>query len=425
MLTDIAVRKAKGEDRPYKKFDKDGLFLLVSPKGVRGWRFKYRFGGKEQQISFGVYPEVSLSEARSRCDAARAQLRDGLNPSAERQRIQAPAVAVSTFEIVAREWHKLQLPRWKPQHGASVLQQLESDVFPDLGAKPIVAITPPMVLATIRTIEARGAIDTARRLRQRMSAIFVYGIASGVCTNDPAAIIASAMAPMKPGGRRPAITNREGVRALLPACDAADGAAVIKLAMRLLALTAVRPGEAAGATWSEFEGLDGDAPFWRIPKERMKGELGTQAEHLVPLSRQAVATIDAIRSITGQGALLFPNRRSQHRPMAGETLSSLLDRAGYKGQHVPHGWRSSFSTIMNEVAEREGSAGDRAIIDLMLAHTPKDQVEKIYNRSAYMPRRRELGQAWADLLMEGMTDPADVISLPHRVPRSCSVAVAA
>lgn len=415
MLTDIAIRKFKGEERAYKKFDKDGLFLLVSPKGVRGWRFKYRFGGKEQQISFGIYPEVSLSEARSRCDAARVQVRDGLNPSAERQRIKAPAAAVSTLEIVAREWHKLQLPRWKPQHGASVPQQLESDVFPDLGAKPIVAITPPMVLATIRTIEARGAIDTARRLRQRMSAIFVYGIASGVCTNDPAAIIARAMAPMKPGGRRPAVTDRDSVRSVLPACDAADGAAVIKLAMRLLALTAVRPGEAAGATWSEFEGLDGDAPLWRIPKERMKGELGSQVEHLVPLSLQAVATIDAIRPITGQGTLLFPNRRSRKRPMAGESLSSLLERAGYKGQHVPHGWRSAFSTIMNEVAERADRPGDRAIIDLMLAHTPKDQVENIYNRSAYMPRRRELGQAWADMLMHGTAEPSAVISLPVRI----------
>ncbi|MFZ4748428.1 MAG: tyrosine-type recombinase/integrase [Sphingomonas sp.] len=415
MLTDIAIRKFKGAERPYKKFDKDGLLLLILPTGVRGWRFKYRFEGKEKQISFGVYPEVSLSEARSRCDAARAQLRNGLNPSAERQRIQAPAVAVSTFESVAREWHKLQLPKWKPQHGASVLAQLESDVFPDLGAKPIVAITPPMVLATIRTIEARGAIDTARRLRQRMSAIFVYGIASGVCANDPAAIIASAMAPMKPGGRRPAITDRESVRAVLPACDAADGAAVIKLAMRLLALTAVRPGEAAGATWVEFEGLDGDAPIWRIPKERMKGELGSQVEHLVPLSRQAVATINAIRPITGQGTLLFPNRRSRKLPMAGQSLSSLLDRAGYKGHHVPHGWRSAFSTIMNEVAEREGRPGDRAIIDLMLAHTSKDPVEKIYNRSAYMPRRRELGQAWADALMQGVAEPAAIVNLPVRV----------
>jgi integrase len=147
----------------------------------------------------------------------------------------------------------------------------------------------------------------------------------------------------------------------------------------------------------------------------MKGELGTQVEHLVPLSRQAVATIDATRPITGQGVLLFPNRRSKQKPMAVDSLSSLLKRAGFKSQHVPHGWRSAFSTIMNEVAEREGRPGDRAIIDLMLAHTPKDQVEKVYNRSAYMQRRRELGQAWADLLMHGTADPCAVISLPVRI----------
>jgi integrase len=411
MLTDVAVRKAKGRDRPYKMGDTGGLFLLVAPSGVRGWRFKYRFAGVEKSLSFGVYPEVSLGEARSRRDEARAQLRDGLNPSEERRRKLAPAAVAQTFEAVARKRHRLQLPKWKREHGANVLQQLESDIFPDLGAKPITDITAPMVLATVRTIEARGAIDTARRLRQRMSAIFVYGIASGVCSNDPANVISRAMAPMKPGGRRPAITGLDGIRAVLLACDAADGAAIIKLAMRLLALTAVRPGELAGAAWSEFEDLDGDAPLWRIPKERMKGELGSQAEHLVPLSLQAVVTINAVRQITGKETLLFPNRRSRQRPMTGEALSCLLDRAGFKGQHVPHGWRSAFSTIMNEVAEREGRPGDRAIIDLMLAHTPKDQVEKIYNRSAYMPRRRELGQAWADLLICPTDDSVSAVSL--------------
>jgi integrase len=392
MLTDVAVRQAKAADKPYKMADGQGLYLLVTTTGGRSWRMDYRFGGKRRTVTFGLYPDVSLVDARRKRDAARKELSEGIDPGAEVEPSAPPAI----FEAVAREWHALNKPRWQPSHAGSVMSQLEQDVFPILGSKVIGTINAPMVLAALRRIEARGAIDTARRLRQRISAVFVYGIASGICIDDPAAIIMRAMAPMKVAGLRPALTTIGDARQIIAACDAADGMPNIKLALRLLALTSVRPGELVGAAWDEFEGLDGDAPLWRIPKSRMKGELGAQFEHWVPLSAQAVATVLAVPR---KGALLFPNRRSPLVPMTGEALSALLARAGYRGRHVPHGWRSTFSTLMNHVVERQGRIEDRAIIDLMLAHTPKSGVEHLYNRSAYMDRRREIAQAWADLIL--------------------------
>jgi integrase len=392
MLTDIAVRKAKAAAKPYKMGDGRGLYLLVMPAGGKSWRMDYRFDEKRRTMTFGRYPEVGLVDARAKRDAARKQINDGIDPGAEVD----PPAPPATFEAVAREWHALNMSRWKPSHAASVMSQMEQDVFPVLGAKAIDTINAPMVLAALRRIEARGAIDTARRLRQRISAVFVYGIASGICADDPAAIIMRAMAPMKVAGLRPALTTIEEARQIIADCDAADGTPNIKLAMRLLALTSVRPGELVGTAWDEFEGLEGDAPLWRIPKERMKGELGAQFEHWVPLSEQAVATIKAVPR---KGALLFPNRRSPLAPMTGDALSALLARAGYRGRHVPHGWRSTFSTHMNHVVERQGRIEDRAIIDLMLAHTPKSGVEHLYNRYAYIDRRREIAQAWADMLL--------------------------
>jgi integrase len=392
MLTDIAVRKAKSATKPYKMGDGKGLYLLVMPAGGKSWRMDYRFGEKRRTMTFGRYPEVGLVDARAKRDAARKQINDGIDPGAEVE----PPAPLATFEAVAREWHALNMSRWKPSHAASVMSQMEQDVFPVLGSKIIDTINAPMVLAALRRIEARGAIDTARRLRQRISAVFVYGIASGICTDDPAAVIMRAMAPMKVAGLRPALTTIEEAGQIIVDCDAADGTAKIKLAMRLLALTSVRPGELVGAAWDEFEGLDDEAPLWRIPKERMKGELGAQFEHWVPLSAQAVATI---KTVPRKGALLFPNRRSPLVPMTGDALSALLARAGYRGRHVPHGWRSTFSTLMNHVVERQGRIEDRAIIDLMLAHTPRSGVEHLYNRYAYMDRRREIAQAWADMLL--------------------------
>ena len=291
------------------------------------------------------------------------------------------------------------LGSWTERHAYDVLTSLERDVFPQLGALPITELGPPAVLAVLRAIEARPAIETARRVRQRMSAVFVYGIASGICQTDPAAIVQGAMAPLIKG-RQPAIVDLDEAREVLRRAEAEPAHPVTKLALRLLALTAVRPGEIRGAAWREFEQLDGDQPLWRIPAARMKMKL----EHLVPLSRQAVAVITAVRSLTGRGPLVFPNARHAHRPMSENAIGYLLNRAGYHSRHVPHGWRATFSTIMNEQYQH-----DRQVIDLMLAHAPKDKTESAYNRAAHMPRRRELAQAWADLLLNDAPDASALV----------------
>jgi integrase len=261
-----------------------------------------------------------------------------------------------------------------------------------------------LVLNLLRAIEARPAIETARRVRQRMSAVFVYAIASGLAITDPAAIVRSAMSPLIKG-RQPAVLELDEARTVLNRAEAIPAHPLTKLAFRLLALSAVRPGEIRGAEWREFEQLDTDEPFWRIPAERMK----MKREHIVPLSRQAAAVIRVTRQLTGRGPLVFPNVRYAHRPMSENAMGYLLNRAGYHSRHVPHGWRATFSTIMNE-----GYRHDRHIIDLILAHAPKDKTESAYNRAAYLGRRTELLQEWADLLLTDAVEPIKLLEGPRR-----------
>jgi integrase len=401
MLTDAAVRGAKPAAKPYKLTDRAGLYLHVTPAGSKLWRLRYEFGRKEKLLSIGPYPDVTLADARDRRDTAKRLLREGRDPSLERKLARTKSLEAQTtsFEPVAREWYARMASSWTERHALDVLTSLERHVFPQLGSLPITEINPPMVLTVLRAIEARPAIETARRVRQRMSAVFVYGIASGICQTDPAAIVQGAMAPLVKG-RQPAIVDLDEAREVLRRAEAEPAHPVTKLALRLLALTAVRPGEIRGAAWREFEQLDSGQPLWRIPATRMK----MKQEHLVPLSQQAVAIITAVRSLTGRGPLVFPNARHAHRPMSENAIGYLLNRAGYHSRHVPHGWRATFSTIMNERYQH-----DRQVIDLMLAHAPKDKTESAYNRAAHMPRRRELAQAWTDLLLADLPEVASLM----------------
>jgi integrase len=405
MLTDAAARAAKPKERAYKLTDGGGLHLFVTPAGGKLWRLRYEIGGKEKLLSIGPYPEVGLARAREARSAAKALLRAGCDPMVEKKAQRAAAGATAgSFEAIARDWHARQAPTWTARHAADVLESLERDVFPRLGAVPIRAITPPMVLSVLRSIGGRPATETARRVRQRMSAVFVYAIASGLGEADPAAIVRGAMAPIMKG-RQPAITDLPDARVVLARTEAAPAHPVTKLANRLLALTVVRPGEIRAARWSEFEGLDGPAPLWRIPAERMKAG----REHLVPLARQAAEMLLFTRNLTGRGPLVFPNARHAHRPMSENAIGYLLNRAGYHGRHVPHGWRATFSTVMNE-----RHRADRQVIDLMLAHAPDDKTEAAYNRALHLDRRRELAQIWADMLLEGATHPSVLAEGPRR-----------
>ena len=405
-LTDLQIRQAKAAPQPYKLADAHGLHLYVTPAGAKLWRYRYRVQGRERLLSLGAYPAVTLAAARGARAAARDTLRDGRDPVVVRKLQRAAAVSsdATTFERVARDWHALNERAWTQVHAGDVIGSLESHVFPALGPLPLRDITPPMILTVLRAIEARPAIETARRVRQRMSAVFVHAIASGIGEQDPAAIVRGALAPLV-RGRQPAITDLAEARKMLARAEAIPAHPATKLALRFLALTAMRPGEIRGARWDQFEQLAGEQPLWRVPPELMK----MKREHLAPLAPQAVAVLAAVRELTGHGPLPFPNARWAHRPMSENAIGYLLNRAGYHHRHVPHGWRATFSSVMNELYPP-----DRAIIDLMLAHTPADKTEAAYNRAPHLVRRRELAQAWANMLLADMPDAMTLVAGPRR-----------
>lgn len=419
-LTDIQAKAAKPADRPYKLSDGKGLYLFVAKTGLRSWRMKYRFAGTEKTLTFGPYPEVKLGEARDKCLAARVVLREGRDPGMQKKLAAAASAldAENSFELVAGAWHDLHKAKWSASHADDVIDSLRRDVFPALGKLPINDITPGMVLDALRVVEQRPAIETARRLRQRMSGVFVYAIASGFGKADPAAIVRSAMKPLPAKGRQPALTSLDDARSLLLEAESATASPVTKIASRLLALTTVRPSVLRKAEWTEFENLDGDAPVWRVPASKMKLTAARKAdireEFVIPLAPEAVEAIQAIRPLTGRSKYLFPSNRSFHATMSENAIGYLYNRIGYHGRHVPHGWRATFSTLMNEQAEREERGSDRAVIDLMLAHVPKNKVEGAYNRAGFMARRREIAQLWATQLLEGRLPASQLLTGPRR-----------
>jgi len=430
-LTDSAARKATKKDKPYKLADSAGLYLFVTTTGAKSWRFKYRFAGKEKRLTFGLYPEVTLVEARDRRDAARRQLRDNRDPAIERDKALAEAVdsAAATFESVARRWHGDQAGRLEPRYHRLLLRAFERDIFPKFGNFPIREITGPIVLGALRAIVRRGSIETAHRIRQQVSAAFVFGIAEGLCDVDVAATLGKALPKPPTAQKYPAITDLGGLRTFLRAFEAAgDVTAVTRFANRLLGLTAVRPGVLASAQWDEFEGIDwtGDfvgplRPLWRISAERMKLEADKKADaafdHVLILSSQAVELLKTLRHVTGRSPYLFPSARGWRRPMSGDALRMAYRRLGYGAEHVPHGWRAAFSTIMNARAKAAVKAGDahrandRQIIDLMLAHVPEgmSSSELRYNRAEHLGDYGRIAQEWADALLAGAKSAEELV----------------
>ncbi len=395
-LTESQIRSAKPREAGYRMPDEHGLHLWVTPQGGKHWRLRYRIDGREKTMTFGPWPEVTVSAARKKTEAARAIIRDGQDPL-------LVAGAGEPFEDFARRWIALQRPRWTETHANDVLISLERDVFPVLGKKAIGTITAPAVLSLLRAIEDRGAVETAHRVRQRMSAVFVFAMAEGKIQSDPAAPVRAALKPVAKG-RQPAVVTIAEAREVLKAAEMIPARPETRLALRLLALTAVRPGEVRCARWSEFT-LDDLDPVWIIPAARMK----MKREHVVPLSRQAVETMDALRRLTGRGPLCFPSSRQLSKPMSENAIGYLINRAGFHGRHVPHGWRACFSSVMNEARP-----GDRHIIDAMLAHISKDKVEAAYNRAQHTARREKIAQEWADLLLAGFPPPRDLLDMRSR-----------
>ena len=436
MLTDTAAKNASPREKDYKLADSGGLYLFVTTKGGKSWRLKYRHTGKEKLLVLGRYPDVGLKAARAMRDRAKDALASGRDPVLEAKRVKmiGDARAIDTFEKHARAWHAASKDRWKLVHADDVMGSLERDLFPTIGAYPVTDIDKPLLLAALKKVEARGSLETARRLLQRASRVFKYADAHGAGCGNIAAGMGEAMQALPKKRKWPAITVAEDLRALVRDVDNAGAMPTTKLASRFTGLTAQRPGMIRRMSWAHLHNIDWSRPDlpspdadWIVPSGEMKLEFDLRDDaaydHKVPLAQAAVDTLHAVRLLTGKGPKVFPSAWDPTEPMSENAVSFLYKRIGYQGRHVPHGWRSSFSTIMNGIIERSmrklellpGAKPfllDRLIVDLMLAHKPvgMSAEEFTYNRAAYMERRREIAEDWAALIMEGAMPAAEVIN---------------
>jgi integrase len=383
MLTNTAISAAKPREKPWKLFDEKGLYLHIRPDGGRWWRFKYRFAGKEKLLSLGIFPEVSLKQARDKRDAMRSDVANGVDPGVKRQ-VEKRADA-DTFEAVAREWFRTNLPKWKGSYSDKILRRLEIYIFPWVGTRPITDIAPKDLLDCLRRIEQQGNLGTAKRALQICGQIFRYAIATGRAERDPTAALRGALVPATEV-HHASITDPKELGALLRAIDGYVGSLVVRSALRLAPLVFVRPGELRSAEWSE---IDFDKSEWHIPADRMK--MG--AKHIVPLSLQAIAILKEIHAFTGEGKYVFPSARTNSRPLSDNALLAALRRMGYQqGTLTVHGFRSTASTLLNE------QGNNRDWIERQLAHGERDGVRAAYNYAEYLPERRKMMQAWADYL---------------------------
>lgn len=385
-LTHAKIQAAKPSDKPYKLTDGGGLFLLVHPNGGRYWRLKYRWQRREQTLSIGVYPHVTLKAAREARDDAHRQIASGVSPG-QAKRAQQEAQA-ETFQGVAAEWLEQQRSSLKADTLQLARARLEKWAYPHIGTRPIAEIEPPEVLRLLRRIEAQGRLDTAHRVRQRISQIFRYAIITHRAERDPTADLKGALAT-RPAMHHAAITDRREVGALLRAIDSYQGQPATRYALQLMALTFLRPGELRAGSWQE---VDFKSATWRIPAERMKGGRRGGVDHNVPLAPQALKYLQELYAITGDRPFMFEATRRE-RPLSENTLRVALRTMGYTNEMMtPHGFRSTASTLLHE----EGWPPE--IIELQLAHTQRNQVAAAYNRSARLAERRRMMEAWADLL---------------------------
>lgn len=397
-LTDPKIRQAKPGKKPARFYDEKGLYLEVAPSGGKWWRFKYRFGGKEKRLSLGVYPEVTLAQARGKRDEARQLVADGIDPGVNRKALKAARAdrAANSFEVVAREWHDKQSAAWVDAHGGRILKRLERDIFPWLGGRPVAEITPPELLATIRRIEERGAIETAHRAIANCAQVFRYAIATGRATTDPSRDLRGALTPIK-GEHFAAITDPKRVPDLLSALDGYQGTLTVRCALRLAPLVFVRPGELRNAQWAD---IDLDAAEWRFTVSK------TKTEHIVPLSRQAVAILNELHPLTGTGRYVFPGARSPKRPMSENAILAALRGAGIPREEMTgHGFRAMARTLLDEALHVPAH-----LIEHQLAHAVRDPLGRAYNRTAHLPERHAMMQQWADYL-DKLRTGAEVIPL--------------
>lgn len=387
-LSDTAIRAAKPGPKPIKLSDEKGLFLLVAPTGGKLWRMKYRIAGKEKKLALGRYPDVALKEARERCAEARKLISAGIDPSEKKRidRLDATLKAETTFKAVADEYIAKCEKEGRADVTVGKARWLLSLLEPALGTRPIEEISPVELLAALKKVEAKGHLETARRMRSFASRVFRYAVATARATADPAAALRGALVAPKVT-HHSAILEAKGVGALLRAIDGYDGQPMTKLALQLAPHVFVRPGELRQAEWTE---IDLEAGIWKISATKMK----MRQPHMVPLSRQAIEIFQAAQALTGRHRYVFASLYPGKRPMSENTINAALRRMGYSGDEMTaHGFRAMASTLLNESGKWNPDAIERA-----LAHKAADGVRGAYHRGAHWAERVEMAQWWSDHL---------------------------
>jgi len=387
-LTDITIKSAKPKDKPFKLSDGEGMYLLVTPTG-KYWRFDYRFLAKRKTLAIGVYPTISLADARERRNEARKLLANNVDPSESKvsERKEAIRNASITFEVVAREWHQKNTVKWSAKNTVRTLSLFERTIFPFIGKLPIADIKPSDLLETIQRIEKRGNIQTAHRAMMNCGQVFRYAMATDRASKDISFVLRGSLTPIVEK-HHASIQDPKKIGHLLRDIDEYDGLFVTKCALRLAPLFFVRPGELRQAEWSEF---NLDEAEWKIPAHKMK----MKSVHIVPLSNQALEILNELKQHTGHVKYLFPGLRSSDRAMSENTVNAALRRLGYgKDEMSGHGFRSMASTILHE----QGWAHEA--IERQLAHADRNKISAAYNYADYLPKRKEMMQQWADYLDE-------------------------
>ncbi|HAI3072848.1 TPA: tyrosine-type recombinase/integrase [Escherichia coli] len=384
-LNDMQIRRAKPEAKAYTLGDGLGLSLLIEPNGSKSWRFRYRFAGKPKMISLGVYPTITLADARSRRDDARKLVAEGKNPSEVRkeQKIALQTESESAFEKIATEWHQMKSAKWSEGYASDIMEAFQNDIFPYVGMRPVGEIKPLELLNVLRKIEKRGALEKMRKVRQRCSEVFRYAIATGRAEFNPAADLSSAL-EVHQSNHFPFLKADE-IPDFLRALDSYTGSRLVQIATKLLMITGVRTIELRAALWLEF---DLDNAIWEIPAERMK----MRRAHLVPLSTQALNLLNELKRMTGNYRYVFPGRNDPNKPMSEASINQVIKRIGYSGRTTGHGFRHTLSTILHE------QGYESSWIEMQLAHVDKNSIRGTYNHAQYLERRNEMMQWYSDKL---------------------------
>lgn len=410
-LTDTTIRNLKPQQKPYKKSDGEGLYVLVTREGSKLWHFAYRFAGKQKTISLGSYPVVTLAMAREAKADAKRLLAQGIDPSEKRKADKRAAAAARTFGEVADEWFVTKRePEGKSEATLERDRWLKRELKSEIGHRPIGEIEPPELLRALKKVEARGHYETVSRMCTLASQVFRFGSWNGYCKRDTAADLKGALTSPK-STPRPGLTDPAAVGKLCRAINGYIGKGpLVGWALRLLSLTLVRPGEVAKAEWSEF---DLESRVWTIPATKMK----MRRDHQVPLSQQALDVLAAVKSVNGNRRYVFATYGD--KPLSGNTFNTALRIMGYDTQkeHCAHGFRTTASTLLNEQRGTDGKpVWHPDVIELQLAHVDANGIRAIYNRAQYWPDRARLMQHWADGL-DHLRDGAEVVTLSRRAAR--------